>query len=201
MSHLASADEAENRAECRPACGPAADIGRFPFLSLCFANSGGIFPRRRTITAPWHARVSRSTAARRSQGRRIRCSRSFGLRRPGHPDAHRAGRRTVGYVRPMSPRETRLATIASGYADGLPRQLSTRGAVLFQGVRLPIVGRVSMDSITVDVSALAAGHAEAGQPRRDDRPAPEPGAIAADARTISYEILTRLGHRYHREYR
>ncbi|WP_333936096.1 alanine racemase [Bradyrhizobium sp. CCBAU 65884] len=49
---------------------------------------------------------------------------------------------------------TRLATLSSGYADGLPRSLSGRGAVYFHGERLPIVGRVSMDSMTVDISNL-----------------------------------------------
>jgi alanine racemase len=53
--------------------------------------------------------------------------------------------------------ERRLATIAAGYADGLPRSLSDRGAVYHGGVRLPIVGRVSMDSITIDASAIPAG--------------------------------------------
>ena len=48
-------------------------------------------------------------------------------------------------------------TIAAGYADGLLRSLSSRGAVFYDGVRLPIVGRVSMDSITIDISALPAG--------------------------------------------
>ncbi len=43
------------------------------------------------------------------------------------------------------------------YADGLPRSLSDCGAVYFKGIRLPIVGRVSMDSATVDISALPEG--------------------------------------------
>lgn len=42
----------------------------------------------------------------------------------------------------ITSRETRLATIAAGYADGLPRSLSGRGAVYYQGIRLPITGRV-----------------------------------------------------------
>jgi alanine racemase len=43
----------------------------------------------------------------------------------------------------------RLATIAAGYADGLPRSLSDRGAAYFGNQRLPIVGRASMDSIVL----------------------------------------------------
>lgn len=97
--------------------------------------------------------------------------------------------------------ETRLATIAAGYADGLPRSLSGRGAVYYRGTRLPIVGRVSMDSITVNITALPEGTLRLGslvevlglhQTLED---------VARDAGTISYEILTSLGDRYHRQYR
>jgi alanine racemase len=98
-----------------------------------------------------------------------------------------------------APRDMRLATISAGYADGLPRVLSHHGAAWFGDIRLPIVGRISMDSLMIDISALP-----------DDLPAGtfveligphQPiDAIAADAGTISYEILTALGRRFYREY-
>jgi alanine racemase len=96
--------------------------------------------------------------------------------------------------------EMRLATIAAGYADGLPRALSPRGAAWFGDVRLPIVGRVSMDSIILDISALAEGALAPGQFVEVIGPHQSIDAIAADAGTISYEILTSLGRRFHREY-
>ena len=85
-------------------------------------------------------------------------------------------------------------------ADGLPRRLSDRGAAYFGDVRLPIVGRVSMDSMTLDISALPEGTLKLGTLVEliGDHQTLEDVADAAG--TISYEILTSLGQRYHREY-
>jgi alanine racemase len=95
----------------------------------------------------------------------------------------------------------RLATIAAGYADGLARGLSSRGAAYFGDARLPIVGRVSMDSFTVDISALEPGALELGSLVELIGEHQKLEALAADAGTISYEILTSLGSRYQRVYR
>lgn len=60
---------------------------------------------------------------------------------------------TLGYGRTWCLREeTKIATISAGYADGLPLALTNRGHVLIDGVRCPVVGRISMDYTTVDVS-------------------------------------------------
>jgi alanine racemase len=100
----------------------------------------------------------------------------------------------------VAPREMHLATIGAGYADGLPRGLGDRGAVFFGACRLPIVGRVSMDSLTVDATSVPRASLKLGsfvevigrhQTLED---------VAGAAETISYEILTRLGRRYDREY-
>ena len=62
---------------------------------------------------------------------------------------------TLGYSRTWCLAEkTRVATISAGYADGLPLALSNRGAVLVAGVRCPVIGRISMDYATVDVSRV-----------------------------------------------
>jgi alanine racemase len=62
---------------------------------------------------------------------------------------------SIGYGRTHSLKyETRLGTIAAGYADGIPLALSNRGAVLIKGKKCPIIGRVSMDYSTVDLSAV-----------------------------------------------
>lgn len=62
---------------------------------------------------------------------------------------------TLGYGRTWCLREeTRVATISAGYADGLPLALTNRGHVLIDGVRCPVVGRISMDYTTVDVSRV-----------------------------------------------
>jgi alanine racemase len=95
----------------------------------------------------------------------------------------------------------RIATVAVGYADGWLRSLSHRGCGIIGGQRIPLLGRVSMDLVTFDVSAIDPALAHPGAPVEflgehygvDD--------AAADAGTIGYEILTALGSRYHRVYR
>lgn len=54
----------------------------------------------------------------------------------------------------VTSRETRVATVPAGYADGYPRQLSGRGHVLIRGKKVPVIGRVCMDQFMVDVSSV-----------------------------------------------
>lgn len=113
---------------------------------------------------------------------------------------------TVGYAASWrAERASRIATIAAGYADGIPRSASSQGErayghVLIAGHKVPIVGRVSMDLITVDVSDLPRGAVEAG----DEAALLGAGLSIEDmgyaAGTIGYEILTRLGRRFARTY-
>ena len=95
----------------------------------------------------------------------------------------------------------RLATIAVGYADGWLRSLSHTGSGRIGGLRVPLLGRVSMDLAIFDVSAVNPSIARPGgfiELLGDDYGI---DAAAADAGTIGYEILTALGRRYHRIYR
>ena len=93
----------------------------------------------------------------------------------------------------------RVATLAVGYADGFPRSLGNKGSAFIGNTRVPIIGRVSMDLTTVDVSGV---------------PDARPGSMAellgshidvdevgAAAGTIGYEILTNIGRRTPRIYR
>jgi alanine racemase len=62
---------------------------------------------------------------------------------------------SVSYARTWTAgRASGIATLAVGYADGLPRALSNRGEVLIRGVRAPVVGRVTMDMTMVDVTGI-----------------------------------------------
>jgi alanine racemase len=109
---------------------------------------------------------------------------------------------SVGYGATWTAeKDTPLATISAGYADGIPRHLSNKGALYWKGYRCPIRGRVSMDLTTVDLSAVP----------ENERPKPgdsmellgehqSADAMAEDAGTIGYEILTSLGQRYERQY-
>jgi alanine racemase len=95
----------------------------------------------------------------------------------------------------------RLAVLGVGYADGFPRSLSGRGSVVLHGYRLPIVGRVSMDLTTVDISNLPEGLVQPGDHAELIGPTVSIDDVATDAGTIAYEILTNLGRRYERTYR
>ncbi|MCD9146477.1 alanine racemase [Pseudophaeobacter flagellatus] len=105
---------------------------------------------------------------------------------------------TVGYGNSWTaPGPRRIATVAAGYADGLQRALMNHGISLYAGAQAcPVVGRVSMDLITVDISALEeipASLSLLNEAQTVDH-------LAAAADTIGYEILTSLGHRYARTY-
>ncbi|MPT47049.1 MAG: alanine racemase [Sphingobium sp.] len=96
--------------------------------------------------------------------------------------------------------ETIIATIGVGYADGWPRALSNKGSAFINGIRVPIAGRVSMDSMTLDVTHVPAEHLHPGAPVELIGPHQSIDDVANDADTISYEILTQLSHRYWRVY-
>ena len=92
---------------------------------------------------------------------------------------------------------TRIATLAGGYADGLARALQPGMEVMAGPVPCPVVGRVSMDALTVDI-----GHLDADPEHLTVLDADHGvDALADVAGTIGYEILTALGTRYTRNYR
>jgi alanine racemase len=110
---------------------------------------------------------------------------------------------TVGYGRTFkAPGPVRIATLGIGYADGLPRAAGNHAEVLVAGGRAPIVGRVSMDLTTVDVSALpqtALGDVATVIGERDGTRLGA-DALARACGTISWEILARLGPRLPRRH-
>jgi len=117
----------------------------------------------------------------------------------------------VGYGRSWrATRDTKVATLAIGYEDGVLRSLTGRGAVWLAGARRPIVGRVSMDYISVDVGdapvelgdeAVFFGPApggEGGLPATDWPGIPVEEQAAA-AGTLAYELLVGVGRRLTRQ--
>ncbi len=112
----------------------------------------------------------------------------------------------VGYGWRFTAAEPRtIAVVPAGYADGLDTRLSGRGAVLVRGVRAPIVGAVSMDMITVDVSdvpdvtpgdevVLLGRQGPESWQQIDAR------EMAASIGTIPWEVVCRLGTRVERQY-
>ena len=99
---------------------------------------------------------------------------------------------SVGYGATFrAKRPTMLATIALGYADGYPRTLSNKGVAVVGGQRVPVAGRVSMDTIILDVTDLAEPPA-VGEPVELLGESMAVGEVAEAAGTNEYEILTRL---------
>ena len=93
-----------------------------------------------------------------------------------------------------APRKMKVATVATGYAHGLPRSLSNRGHALIHGCRCPILGRVTMDMTLVDVSHLSRvkRNDEVVWLGRSGKRMQTAADMARDAGTIPWEIFTRL---------
>lgn len=96
-----------------------------------------------------------------------------------------------------APRDTTIATISAGYADGIPWSLANRGVVIVGGMRRPMVGRVSMDFVTLDVgdgTDLRVGDAALVFGVLDGARL-DVAEVAGAAGTIPYELLVRVGPR------
>jgi alanine racemase len=200
MSHFASADESDDEGLTARQYSDLMKIREaFPDTRLSLANSAGIF------RAPeYHLDMVRPGMC------------LYGLNpMPDKPNPMKpvvslsvpvlqlrevAVGETVGYgASHHFDGATSVATVALGYADGFLRALSNRGTLYFNGQPCPIVGRVSMDLVTIDIGGLAQKPVPGdmvevigSRQSADD--------LALCAGTIGYEILTSLGARYAREY-
>jgi alanine racemase len=198
MSHLACADEPGHPLNDGQRARFLAAVAGLPRARLSLANSSGIclgpachFDMVRPGAAlygvnpqPLEANPMRHTVV--LQGRILQVREIDSPQTVGYGATHRAQSRA------------RIATVAVGYADGYHRALSNRGSGFIEGMRVPLVGRVSMDLVTFDVSAAAA--ARPGAFVELIGPNLPVDTVARDAGTIGYEILTALGPRYHRRY-
>lgn len=201
MSHLASSDDPFNPQNADQLAEMKRVADEFEKYGICLASSGGAF-----LDLKYHGFMVRPGYALYG-GSPVRQ-----LPNPMEPvvrlDVAIIQTRTVPPGTPVgyggsfiTARTTRLATIAAGYADGLPRCLSSRGAVYFDGNRLPIVGRVSMDTIIIDISSLPKEAVSSGSMVEVIGPHQTIEDLADAAGTIGYELLTSLGNRYQRVYR
>ena len=199
MSHLACADEPEhglNEAQRRLFAELAA---RFD-APASLANSSGIFlgpGYRFDIARPGMALYGLNPTPGRPNPMQpvLRLeARVLQVREAARP-------LTVGYGAAAEARAgQRLATVAAGYADGYLRAAGPRAGVVLHGRRAPLVGRVSMDSIVVDVTGLPPGAVKPGDWAVLIGEGLDADGLAAAAGTIGYEILTSLGARYARTY-
>jgi alanine racemase len=200
MSHLACADEPEHALNELQRDRFAALRARFPGIPGSLANSSAVFlgpGYRHDLVRPGAAlyginpQPGSANALRQAVGLRARIVQSRTVQ---------AGD-IVGYgARHAVTGPARIATIAIGYADGWLRSLSGRGHAFVDGVAAPIAGTVSMDSITLDVTGIPEARVQAGQEVDLLCAQQAVDDVAREARTIGYEVLTRLGARFHRQY-
>lgn len=199
MSHLACADEPDNPANEQQRLAFDALRSRLPDAPASFANSSGVF-----LGKAFHYDLARPGVA------------LYGINpTPGQANPMKPVVRLdvkviqtreigdgvgIGYGFSARARQAmRLATIALGYADGWHRRAA--GAAWFKEAKLPFAGRVSMDSIILDASALPHGELQSGDLVELIGPHQDVDAVAAYGHTIGYEILTGFGRRFHRVYR
>ncbi len=199
MSHLACADIQDHPLNLEQRDRFLSALAALPQATASLANSSGIF-----LGSAWHHDLVRPGAA------------LYGINpvpwaeNPMRPVVTLSGKivqihkvdtgNSVGYgAEWRATRDSRIATVAVGYADGYLRSLKERSFVFLKGQRLAVVGRISMDLITVDVTDAAAPVAPGDEV---ELLGPHIGVdeLGERAGTIGYEILTQLGARHHRRY-
>ena len=198
MTHLVAADTPASAMNALQAQAFAAAAAHLPGVRRSFANSSGLF-----LGADFASDLARPGAA------------LYGINPTGdQPNPMRPVARLrarimqlrdvpagegVGYDHQwVARRPSRIATLPIGYADGYHRVLGDRAEVALAGRLCPVVGRISMDLITVDVTDCA--EAAIGDWCEVIGPAVPVEKLAALAGTNAYEILTSLGRRFHRVY-
>ncbi|MDT9601044.1 alanine racemase [Sphingosinicella rhizophila] len=197
MTHLACADQMDHAANDMQLGRFRSDCLLFPNVPASIVNSGGVFLSRDYHLDLARAGISLFGASAGAHAGRLRPvlrldARILQIREIGAGTG-------VGYdLDYVAPVARRIATIGVGYGDGWPRSLGGVGAACFDGHRLPVVGRVSMDSLTIDISGLPAHALHEGDLVELLGPSQSLAEVVPDAGTISYEILTRLGVRHQR---
>jgi alanine racemase len=199
MTHLVASEVADDPLNDAQRQRFAAACAGLPPVPRSFANSSGIF-----LGQAWGSDLARGGAA------------LYGINpTPGRPNPmHLCVRLTasvlavreitvgtrVGYNATWrATRPSRIATAGIGYADGWHRSLSNRGKAYFDGTPVPLVGRISMDLTTFDVTDCP--RIQPGDRLELLGPNQSPDDVAGMAGTNGYEVLTSLGRRFHRIYR
>jgi alanine racemase len=205
MSHLACSDEPSHPLNLRQRQAFAMVRARLPGIRASFANSSGIFLGEGYV----HDLVRPGIAL------------YGGNPLPGQPNPmlpvatlegtvlqtrELATGETVGYGATWrAERPSRIAVIGAGYKDGVPRALSSKAPdgpakAFLAGRRCPVIGRVSMDMMALDITDLPPESVRRGTKAELIGPNIAIDEVAHWAGTISYELLTRLGQRYARLY-
>jgi len=200
MSHLVVSEEPDNPINGEQLSRFRNFVRTMPGSPASFANSSGIF-----LGPDYHFDMLRPGAA------------LYGINPlPGRPNPMLTtvtlharilqvrridALQTVGYGAAWrSARPSRVATIALGYADGYFRTLINRTHVHLAGRKLAVIGRISMDLVTVDVTDVPEAESQPGTLIEVLGPHLTADDLAEHARTNAYEVMTALGRRYARVY-
>jgi alanine racemase len=205
MSHLACADSPEHPLNEKQRQRFAVVRSTMPGVPASLANSSGIYLGKgfaHDLVRPGVALYGGNPVAPKKN--------------PMLPVAHLEGSilqlrdvkkgETVGYSATWkAPRDSRIAILGAGYKDGVPRSLSSKqkdgpAQVWVGGKRCPIIGRISMDMMGIDVTNVKPSLLQKGSRAEIFGRRIGIDEAASWAGTISYELLTRLGSRYARVY-
>lgn len=199
MSHLACADEPEHPANRQQRDRFVEMARRFPGVPRSLAATSGIFLGPDYLFELVRPGMGLYGLAPNAQENPLK--RALTLDAPVLQLLDVGAGVSAGYGLEWSAsRPTRLATVGIGYADGFFRSLGNRGALWCDDERLPVVGRVSMDSVIVDISALPVGRLQEGDWVSVLGPHQDVDTLAEAAGTIGYEVLTSLSPRFTRCY-
>lgn len=200
LSHLCSADDIESPSNAAQLAEFRQVTARLPKARLSFANSSGTFRGKeyhfdlgRPGVALYGVNPTPETTNPMEPVVTVRCR---VLQTRTIPSG-----RSVGYgCTFVSDKETKIATIALGYADGYLRVRGRRSSVVINGKKADIIGRVSMDAVTVDVSDFNEEDVHTGSFVSVIDAVHDVDKQAREVGTIGYEVLTNLGRRYARVY-
>lgn len=203
MSHLACADEPEHPLNEEQRRRFESVRGRFADVPSSLANSAGIFLGQAFTADLVRPGIALYGGASHPDARvePVVTLEAEILQVRQSPEGE-----TLGYgAGETLRRPSRIAVAAIGYADGYPRMLGssdrlTGAEVFIAGCRAPLLGRVSMDLITIDVTDLPAGAVKRGDQVELFGPRLPVDEVARIGQTIAYELLTGLSRRAVRTY-
>lgn len=202
MSHLSSSEELNSESNSRQLTKFKRIGSLFPYAKKSLTNSSGIF-----LGLEYHFDITRPGSAIYGLNptpyilEKSIIENPISLRAPIIQIESLNEGQYVGYNGTYQANEKKLvATLPLGYADGYLRSLSNKGIIFINGKPAPVIGRVSMDLITIDVTRIPMNDLFLGQEVEIIGKNMNLDRIADLAGTSGYEILTMLGNRYNRVY-
>jgi len=205
MSHLARADEANEPMTARQISAFKTLAAKFPGIPASLANSAGLLAHPDShfdLVRPGISLYGGQALIGGENPMKLVVRLDVHILQVRHA---RKGE-TVGYGGEFTlQRDSRLAVIAAGYADGIPRASGSTNEKLgmeavIAGNRCRALGRVSMDLIVIDVTDLSEGSVKRGDVAQLLGEGITVDNLAAPSGTVGYEVLTRFGRRYRRTY-